>query len=245
MITIILGMHRSGTSTVAGILHLNKIVMGTYQNFWPRPLPQNPKGFYENYDFRKINDKLMQKAGYNVKSFESEIPLPTINNRMRKTMIKMVNKYQSNYDHWGWKDPRTCLTIPQWMDIFREMELDQYIKIIFVTRSAIAVARSLKKRNELSLINGMALWKSYTERVLDFCEHNDFPTFYMSFEGILQSPEDHCEKMFDFLETNFDPTIVKHFVDKKISTSGTGEDAEIPNDISDLEFKIEKLLAVK
>ena len=73
MITIILGMHRSGTSTVAGILHLNKIVMGTYQNFWPRPLPQNPKGFYENYDFRKINDKLMQKAGYNVKSFESEI----------------------------------------------------------------------------------------------------------------------------------------------------------------------------
>lgn len=51
--------------------------------------------------------------------------------------------------------------------------------------------------------------------------------------------------MFDFLETNFDPTIVKHFVDKKISTSGTGEDAEIPNDISDLEFKIEKLLAVK
>ncbi|MEO2185359.1 MAG: hypothetical protein ABGX30_02180, partial [bacterium] len=173
MITIILGMHRSGTSTVAGILHLNKIVMGTYQNFWPRPLPQNPKGFYENYDFRKINDKLMQKAGYDVKSYESEIPLPTINNRMRKTMIKMVNKYQSNYEHWGWKDPRTCLTIPQWMDIFREMELDQYIKIIFVTRSAIAVARSLKKRNELSLINGMALWKSYTERVLDFCEHND------------------------------------------------------------------------
>ena len=49
MITIVLGMHRSGTSVVAGILHFNKVSMGTYETFWPRPLPQNPKGFYDNY----------------------------------------------------------------------------------------------------------------------------------------------------------------------------------------------------
>ena len=47
MIIMILGMHRSGTSTISGVLHMNKIIMGTYQNFWPRPLSQNPKGFYE------------------------------------------------------------------------------------------------------------------------------------------------------------------------------------------------------
>ena len=60
MIIMILGMHRSGTSTISGVLHMNKIIMGTYQNFWPRPLSQNPKGFYENYDFRKINDQLLK-----------------------------------------------------------------------------------------------------------------------------------------------------------------------------------------
>ena len=53
MIIIVLGMHRSGTSTVAGVLHMNKIVMGTYENFGHGSLRQNPKGFYENYDFRK------------------------------------------------------------------------------------------------------------------------------------------------------------------------------------------------
>ena len=245
MISIVLGMHRSGTSTVAGILHLNKVIMGTYQSFWPRPLPQNPKGFYENYDFRIINDRLLNKVGYDAKSYESEIPEPLVSDKIKNAMVKIVQKYDTKYEHWGWKDPRTCLTISQWVTIFTELNLIHKLKIIFVTRRAIAVARSLKTRNDLPLEKGMALWKSYTERVLDFCEHNGFPTFYMSFEGILQSPEDHCEKMFDFLETNFDPTIVKHFVDKKISTSGTGEDAEIPNDISDLEFKIEKLLAVK
>ena len=33
-----------GTSTISGVLHMNKIIMGTYQNFWPRPLSQNLKG---------------------------------------------------------------------------------------------------------------------------------------------------------------------------------------------------------
>ena len=28
MIVIVLGMHRSGTSTFAGVLHMNKILMG-------------------------------------------------------------------------------------------------------------------------------------------------------------------------------------------------------------------------
>ena len=81
MITIILGMHRSGTSTFAGVLHLNKILMGNYKNFWPRPLAQNPKGFYENYDFRKINDQLLEEAGYTVKSYNSFIP------ELKKAMI--------------------------------------------------------------------------------------------------------------------------------------------------------------
>jgi hypothetical protein len=54
-------MHRSGTSAVAGILHLNGIAMGSEKTFKPKPLPQNPKGFYENYDFRKINDKFSSK----------------------------------------------------------------------------------------------------------------------------------------------------------------------------------------
>ena len=40
-------MHRSGTSTFAGVLHLNKILMGNYKNFWPRPLAQNPKALKE------------------------------------------------------------------------------------------------------------------------------------------------------------------------------------------------------
>ena len=244
MITIILGMHRSGTSTVAGILHLNNIIMGTDQNFWPRPLPQNPKGFYENFDFRKINDKILNGVDYDVKSYESEIPIPVITDRLKKVMAKIILKNQSTYEHWGWKDPRSCLTIFQWIPIFTELGLVQEIKIIYVTRKAISVARSLKKRNDLPISKGISLWKTYTERSLSFCENSKSPIFYMSFEDLLQSPQNQCEKLFKFLGTDFDETVIDKFVDEKISTSGSGENHEILDDIVQIESKIQNLISL-
>ena len=242
MITIILGMHRSGTSTVAGVLHLNKIIMGTYQNFWPRPLTQNPKGFYENYDFRKINDELLNKAGYDVKTYEPQIPYSELTDRMYTKMKKLVCRCHDQYPDWGWKDPRTCLTVDQWASVIRDLNLQNDLKIIFVTRKAISVARSLNKRNELPLKQGMDLWKTYTERALEFCQDSALPTFYCSFEGLLNDPVSICNSLFDFLDRPLDPSIVDQFIDRGISTSGSGEELDYPGPIAELETKINSLL---
>ena len=104
MIIMILGMHRSGTSTISGVLHMNGIIMGTYQNFWPRPLNQNPKGFYENFDFRKINDQLLNRAGYDVKSYIPEIPNIQQIDSLSDKMKLIIKKSNSSYQDWGWKD---------------------------------------------------------------------------------------------------------------------------------------------
>ena len=239
MITIILGMHRSGTSVVAGILHFNKVIMGTYETFWPRPLPQNPKGIYENYDFRKINDAILFSSGYNVKDYKPNVPVPKIIERSK--MIKTIQKYESNFKNWGWKDPRTCLTISNWMLIFEEMELLEKLKIIFVLRSPLAVARSLKKRNTLPLKDGISLWETYNRRAINFCESNNIPTIYLSFEEILKKPVKQCKKLFKFLSLPFDKSVIKDFVDKDISTNDEGEPFVLSEDILALENKIEKL----
>ena len=244
MITIVLGMHRSGTSVVAGILHFNKITMGTYETFWPRPLPQNPKGFYENYDFRKINDTLLQKSGYNIKHYKTNIPIPEISKTTRAKMIKTIERYDSKFEKWGWKDPRTCLTISNWMVIFKEMDLIEKVKIIFISRQSLSVARSLKKRNALTLLQGISLWKVYTERAINFCELSNIPTIYLSFEEILKKPVIECEKIFKFLSQPFDKNIVSNFVNKDISTNSAGESFDLPENIVALENKIEKLISV-
>ena len=242
MITIVLGMHRSGTSVVAGILHFNKISMGTYETFWPRPLPQNPKGFYENYDFRKINDAILLHSGYKVKDYKTIIPIPKVSKKIK--MIKMIKKYESNFENWGWKDPRTCITMSNWMSVLEEMELTKKLNIIFVSRSSLSVARSLEKRNALPLEDGVRLWEIYTNRAIDFCESHDIPTIYLSFEKILKNPLIQCEKLFNFLSCPFDKSVVEGFVDKSISINNEGKSFELPKRILDLENKIKKLTLV-
>ena len=242
MINIVLGMHRSGTSTVAGILHLHNIIMGTYQNFWPRPLKQNPKGFYENYDFRKVNDAILKHSDYNVKSYNSEIPNIILHDKMKLKMSKIIKNYSSTYIDWGWKDPRTCLTIFQWIEVIESLNLKNQVRIIFVSRKAISVARSLKKRNNLSLEMGLSLWEAYSKKALRFCEKSDIPIFYCSFESLLESPNLICTPLFKFLNKKLNKDIINKFIDKSISKNNEGEEYPQSESITMLETTIKSLI---
>lgn len=242
MITIILGMHRSGTSTLAGVLHLNKISMGTYKNFWPRPLAQNPKGFYENYEFRKINDLLLQEVGYDVKSYETNIPTLIPSKKRFIEMEKLILKSNQNFENWGWKDPRTCLTINVWMEIIKKLKIENEVKIIFVTRNALSVSRSLNKRNDLPIEMGLKIWKTYTEKAFKFCQSSNSNIFYCSFEQLLERPNYTCEKLFNFLDMDWNSKVIEKFIDKDISTSGKGIDVNIPEEIKSLQKRINNLL---
>lgn len=238
MIAIILGMHRSGTSTVAGVLHMNKVIMGTYQTFWPRPLNQNPKGFYENYDFRNINDQILKLSDYDVKSYKTDIPFVQTNDQIFSKMGKLVQNCNLQFEDWGWKDPRTCLTVKYWVETICKLGLSDDIKIIFVVRKASSVARSLKKRNQLPLDQGLELWRSYTDRALEFCNESQLPIHYCSFEALLDDPAPVCDSLFGFLNRAWDPSIVDQFVDKSISSSEKGEEVTLPRHIVNLESDI-------
>ena len=235
-------MHRSGTSTIAGVLHMNEVVMGTYQNFWPRPLKQNPKGFYENYNFRKINDDLLNHYGYDVKSYISNIPEIDLIAKISNRMKKLIQESNSLYPYWGWKDPRTCLTASQWASVINSLGFGDSLKVIFMIRKASSVSRSLKKRNNLPFDNGMELWKSYTERALKFCQDYKFPTYYCSFEQLLNNPVQICNSLFQFIGKDWNSNIVKKFIDPSISTSEKGEEILYPKTISVIEEKVYSLV---
>ena len=221
---------------------MNKISMGTYETFWPRPLNQNPKGFYENFDFRRINDQILNLSGYDVKSYNTEVPSLQTNDRLLSKMSILVKDHNLQYENWGWKDPRTCLTIKYWVDIIRELDLIDDLKIILVARKASSVARSLKKRNELPLEQGLELWKAYTERALKFCNGSQLPTHYCSFEALLNDPVSTCDSLFGFLNMEWDPKIVDQFVDRSITSSQKGEDVILPRHILSLESELYSMM---
>tara|TARA_Y100000817_G_scaffold151475_1_gene118435 strand:- start:29 stop:763 length:735 start_codon:yes stop_codon:yes gene_type:complete len=244
MIVIVLGMHRSGTSAIAGILHLNKIIMGSKDNFKPKPLPQNPKGFYENYDFRKINDKILNDVNYKVKSLNYNIPIPLPRKKIESKMEYLIKKQIEQYSYWGWKDPRTCLTLDHWLNIILKYKKKDDIKIIFTIRDPLAVANSLKKRDGLDIHSGLKLWRVYNQRALNFVNSYKISTFYFFYEQLIINPNDVNLKMFKFLKIDSKQEIISKFIDSKLNRSEQRKVYKIPNEFEDLKNKFKDLSSV-
>ena len=57
-IICIAGMHRSGTSMVARLLHASGLFLGPEDELMDS-MPDNPRGFWENQEFVAINDELL------------------------------------------------------------------------------------------------------------------------------------------------------------------------------------------
>ena len=61
MALIVTGVHRSGTSMIAGILSNLAIPMG--EGAVMNPAPENPEGFFERIDVMQLNDSVLKRLG--------------------------------------------------------------------------------------------------------------------------------------------------------------------------------------
>jgi hypothetical protein len=160
---VVLGMHRSATSLVARTLH-SEVNMGSnllcgYND--------NPKGHYENVEILQINKDILEKAGGswdNPPSQEKILECFSIfDDRMRNAISKETEKAtKMGLESWGFKDPRTCLTIDLWMPF---LENPQFVVCY---RKPLDVAKSLKLRNNLSIDKGLKLTEIYNQRIHNF-----------------------------------------------------------------------------
>lgn len=147
---IIVGMHRSGTSMLAQLLADAGLFLG-----W-RVQP----GHQEAYFFQKLNDWVLREASatwdrpagmrtlleddkaraYIVDYLITTMNSPRITEFMgpkRYAQSRSLNTYTAA---WGWKDPRSTLTLDLWRTVFPQS------KILHVTRHGLDVARSLQVR---------------------------------------------------------------------------------------------------
>jgi len=205
MIVIIAGMHRSGTSALAGMLHHNGIVMG--ETFIPAPAKENPKGFYENVEFRRINDNLLKLRGYSVKSFSpmilSKDQEPDY--KIRKNMKSLVASYTSTYHNWGWKDPRTCLTIGKWINVMYNMGLKDSLKILNTRRDEEEIAFSMMARGnnggEDQFIKLAKMYQRHFENSI-----SGFDYFTVKFNDLIYNTEDTAELIGQYLDFEISDT---------------------------------------
>lgn len=189
----IAGMHRSGTSMVAKLLHQSGLYLGKDDELLG-PASDNPDGFWENIQFVRINDELLLKAGG-----AWDLP-PDMRNRwrnipglgsLREKAQKTVHQFEM-HGPWGWKDPRNSLTAEFWQDIIGK----EHLRFVICVRNPLEVARSIHKRSYNSFIFGLNLWHQYNRAVMDLTSPSQrMITHYDSF---FSDPEEELNRLLVF-----------------------------------------------
>lgn len=184
------GMHRSGTSMVARLLSLCGVYLGSPENL-SRSAPDNPQGFWENPEFVELNDNLlaMVHAGWDLPPAEFEwAPCPELTASLTKA-TQLIER-SAAHQPWGWKDPRSCLTLPFWLRLIPNL------KVIICLRNPLEVAGSLTVRNGTSLAFGLNLWRSYNLAVSSFAAKED--RLVTHYEAYFSDPRRELRRVLDF-----------------------------------------------
>lgn len=163
-VLVLTGMHRSGTSLLAGMAIQAGIDMGK------RLLPAgngNPRGHFEDLDFVDFHEACLRRRGARpLRPPAGGVPRLG-GDEVREA--RAIFARRAGIPIWGWKDPRTILFLPDWAALLPAAFY------LLVYRHPVEVVLSLLRRGhepELRLDPrlGIAAWLVYNRQLLAFHE---------------------------------------------------------------------------
>jgi hypothetical protein len=192
MSLLVIGMHRSGTSAVTGVVNLLGVPTGSRRDLLP-PDTFNSQGYWESASLRHVNVHVLARMGGDWASppvlrsgWERKDDLADLRKIARSAFGRLYPT-----PPWVWKDPHNCLTLPFWR------HLVGVYPVIFVHRNPIDVGLSLRNRDSLSLLFALALWEWYIRAaLLNVAGH---PVFMTSYERLLEDPHQWCREIRSFI----------------------------------------------
>ena len=191
-IVCVLGMHRSGTSAATRLMNLLGIDLGAEEHLLG-PRPDNPKGFWEYQPIVDLNEEILGRLGGD---WREPPPLPpgweTADEfaDLRQRARDLVARSFASAD-WGWKDPRTCLTLPFWKQILPP------VHYVICMRSPAEVAASLEQREGLPREKSIRLWQVYTGAAIE--QTAGLPRHFLFYEDLIQSHREEISRLARFL----------------------------------------------
>ena len=166
----VLGMMRTGTSAVAGVLELLGVHFGPEERLL-EPNVANPAGFREHTGIIALNDELLARRGGTWYAPPEDRAgwedAPELDD-LRRQARGIVESDLATREAWAWKDPRTCLTLPFWQGVVPSL-----LPIVCVrgpaetAQSFATMGWAAVDRLERPYETGLDLWLRYTSDALD------------------------------------------------------------------------------
>ncbi len=160
----IVGMHRSGTSWLAGTLQELGLELGVVDE----ANPYNARGNREHARIQELHASVFQAAGG---SWRNPPARAEWSDAQRDELRRIVDDLGRDAAVWGFKDPRTLFVLDEWRAQVPDLE------VVGIFRNPQAVAASLGRRGSFSMPRrpALALWTVYNQRLVEIHRARPFP----------------------------------------------------------------------
>ena len=136
----IAGMPRSGTSLVTQLLHRSGLHLGRPEDLLAASV-DNADGYWENLKFVRLNERLLAANGGTWFAPPSTLrPTPEITAAAKSLVAEFEGR-----EPWGWKDPRTAVTLPFWKGLLSPMKVLICVRHPEETASSLAVGEMVPR----------------------------------------------------------------------------------------------------
>jgi len=183
---LVLGPHRSGTSLAARML---ECLGGVNSRNLNPANAHNPKGYFEDWDIYQFNERILLPAlgrtWHSLGMIDWTVPPPAELARLRDEAGRILERNYSLSNRISvLKEPRMSRLLRFWLPVIERAGFD--CRCVFVVRDPLSVARSLRRRDGMSITHAAML---YLEDWLDIIlESKGMPGAWLDFDRIFESP---------------------------------------------------------
>jgi hypothetical protein len=183
-------MHGGGTSLVAGMLHAVGVAMNPNPRGW---IHRKNYRTYEDSEFVRLNAAILHSVDGNWKKVPAREDLAALSDDLMGRMRRLIEDREERYTIWGFKDPRTALTVHLYHP---ELPDPRYV---VVGRKAEDIARSLATRSTLTADpdEWLPLIETYHARIWQFVDDYEPRLLYTRYNALL-SDEEEVKRLVEF-----------------------------------------------
>ena len=187
---LVLGMHRSGTSALAGVID----AMGAAgpKTLLP-PHDDNPRGFFESLPLVIAHEEMLASAGscwHDWRQLNPQYIHSRAAERHRQKIKALLIDEFGDESSISIRDPRICRFVPFMSSILAEMNISP---VAFLPlRNPLEVAYSLKRRDDIAIPKSLLLWLRHVLEAEYHSRH--MPRCFLPFENLLIDWRYHMDR---------------------------------------------------
>lgn len=214
MTVSIVGCMRNGTSLTTHIAKESGLWIGEKSDLDWRGTA-DPDGIWENMAFVRLNNDIIRyfksnwaldgyvdvMLGINWAELLNSSDMFLFRKKAYYLTLQLLDGQQvySKKD-WGWKDPRTSLTLPFWVNIYKDD-----LKVIWCYRHPSESAVSMQKRQyegQKYYKQWWNVWHTYNQSIYNFHKnHPDIPLLMIDYKDWFTDHDNTLNRLIGFLNT--------------------------------------------